>query len=239
LFLFIKRDWRSLSGMFFAVVTGSAFAIYAVGFHQFVHYFHSIIPADAKVWSAFPANISLRGTVVPLMYHGAWVQEFVDLGFAHSSRISLAVEVIAGLYALYTFSRQQDDDAAFCLVLVAMLLLSPIAWTHNLVLMVLPLLWVSSKAFDRGDKAAKVKLLLVLIIFSLPTYEWIRTLQSITEEPRLPFWAFLLTRGPTAALIILWMQLSHVQLNRATPKLRTSEELKSKEGLERTLSHRR
>jgi Glycosyltransferase family 87 len=142
----LLRQWRTVlaGALSFAVVTGLTLLIF--GGDAYRTYFVEVLPQLDRFRSSWP-GISLgnfsaklfdpaRGRMLPLI---------------HSALLARCLTVAGSLAVLGCLLRvhwkvrtSAQRDHAFCLTLVAMLLLSPLAWDHYLLLLLLPLAWFAT-----------------------------------------------------------------------------------------------
>ncbi len=198
---------RKIIGGFYMALTffvGMMLSVYVLGMSQVLEYFFKIAPLDIEVWSIFPANASLRGFLAPLILAEPWVHPFVNWSVWGKFIVEAFVFCVAvgSIWdASRVYNREKSVDGAFSLLTVGMLLVTPIGWTHNLPILAGALLVLA------GRKRSTFPTLLVLVFFSLPTIDIIRELQNISGGPRIGTALFLLTRGATLGLLLLWYYL--------------------------------
>ncbi len=212
-YLLSSRNWRACIGWLLVVIFWGLLTLLCVGPADMLRYVSDIAPRDAQFWSMFPANASLRGFILPLISSGRWTTPIVDLGTLAPVLVS-AFQAIFGLcivtWMFLGTSCRRGDDASFAILVVASVLLSPLAWTHNLVLLLLPLMLMLKARLVSSSHSA-LPLIVALALFSLPTYELLRNLQAAQLAVKLSPLYFLLTRGGFAGLIIVffWLYRSH------------------------------
>ncbi len=163
-FLFGRR-WQALfTGVLaFAAVNGIALAVLGAG--EFRTYMREVVPSLQNYRSSW-RNVSLSGfclrifnpqdheKIVPLVLNpvvGKW------LALASQVIVTLVIAVTAAL------SRTMESrDRAFAAALVGMVLVSPIAWTHYFVLLVLPVALVWARLPEGIERVLIWPVILVL-----------------------------------------------------------------------------
>ena len=205
LYLLFTRNLRALAAWAAVVLGGGALTLLLVGPQDMYRYVNDIAPRDAAFWSMFPANVSLRGTLLPLVKGGLWTQPLVECAACASFLVPAAQLALALVLACWSARLARDAagaDAAYALLVIGCILLSPIAWTHNLVLTLLPLL-LMLKAKSESAQVSALPLIIAAALFALPTYDLLRSLQALQHSPKLAPEMFVLTRGGFVGLLIL------------------------------------
>ena len=176
LYFVLRREWKVLAfgATTLAAVTGlTAVAFPAGTFHT---YLVEVLPSLSK-WQSHASNISLIGfwsklfdpvsagpiTILPL-----WRSHLLArLGGLLSCGLVLAstIPVILGART------RSDLDQAFGLLVMATILVSPIAWDHYLLLLIVPLaiMWVH---LERSGSVRWIWMLMVITLFPPPGLLW-------------------------------------------------------------------
>ena len=102
-----------------------------------------------------------------------------------------------------------NQDRAFALVCLAMLLISPITWWHVFPLLLLPLGLLLQDLYTRPDRWKLGLSLLALALVSLPDLEIARTLMGLYAPYRVPWFVGLLLALPTIGLMLLWWAVAY------------------------------
>jgi alpha-1,2-mannosyltransferase len=142
LYLIAARRWRA-AGV--AVVVGgviSAVAAVALGTDAYLAYAADVVPAVSARYAAQWNNLSLSAFWLRLFdptpesrVVALWAAPTVGKGLAAASR--LVVVVLVG-WAARRATTTEARDRAFALAVVGMVLVSPIAWPHYLIVLVVP-----------------------------------------------------------------------------------------------------
>ena len=95
-------------------------------------------------------------------------------------------------------------DAAFSINVLAMIIISPIAWQHVFPLLALPfgLLFVHYQTLPSAF--SRRALLLSFILVSLPDFEIGRYLMDYYSPYQMPWYASLIFMVPTLCILLLW-----------------------------------
>ena len=168
-----------LRGEFRAVLMGlmvagawNLLAMLVLGVDAFSTYIFQVIPA-LDVYRGFWQNLALEG----------WIRRFFGLDSTgrslpvwHAPSVAIGlllvlrlVIVVVVVHAVWRSRRNGDRDQAFAVSILGMLLISPITWSHYLLLTLQPLalFWIRLP-FGLVRWLYRI----VLIVFWLPTYYW-------------------------------------------------------------------
>jgi len=117
--------------------------------------------------------------------------------------LGLSVMIVSAFFFQMYLSRASIRrlDLEMALVMTLMPLLSPVAWDHYLVLLILPL------AVQQTRVGWHPALLGLLILFAIPqtTYDWLVELFSHAGHHRLGLWLILPLRTLGVALLAMWL----------------------------------
>ena len=105
-------------------------------------------------------------------------------------------------------SKKEVADYAFALTLAAMLLLSPLTWSHIFPVLILPLGLLLREHIDEPSPQTMLLLLCILIFLSFPDVPIARGLMVIHHPFRMPWYSMLLTVGPGFGVVLLWIVLT-------------------------------
>ena len=203
LYFLLRRRWRALAAGAVALVVLTGLTVVVLGPGCYVAYVHDALPEAARfrsgwanrslpgLWSKLfdPAEMFLPGLVRPVLRSRALA--VVGTAISCIGIVALLVPVVLRVQG------REGLDRAFALSVVAMLLVSPLVWSHYLVLLLVPLVifWLS---LHRGG-LARWGLLLGTVVLSLPPRFcwWI-------AHPRLPASCFHgLIASPLMTLTVL------------------------------------
>ncbi len=156
-------------------------------------------------------NHSLNGVITRLFgERSGWTEPLIQLPRINSLLIILLNSAIL-IYTILKMRemtvKQELVDYAFGLTIVAMLLLSPITWGHIFPVLILPLS-ILLRDYIREPSPRRLRLLLIILFFlSLPDVLIARGLMAIHHPFRMPWYSMLLTLGPSAGIVFLWIVL--------------------------------
>ncbi|MBI1762439.1 MAG: DUF2029 domain-containing protein [Acidobacteria bacterium] len=224
LFLLWQRRWRSVLAAGSVTLAGHLLALAWIGVEGVKRYYTEVGPTVTALYRGFDANFSAwtvgwrlfvgteasfaRGLVAPPLI--AWP--------AAARLFTLLVPCLVLALGLALARRVKDFDVAFALLLCVSLLVNPVAWSHYLVIALLPLavVWRYLRELDFPMALTRYTLLVTLVC-SLP-HSIIRNVAALfqtsvtaTGSPVVPFAAGLLTLATAAALIALMFLLRRVE----------------------------
>ena len=228
LLLALRKDWRALSGGVGTILIGYGMTAWAIGLDAIVSYFTRTLPPLAQVYSVISSNLSVW-TLGPRVFHGT--EPGVTMGAVMMSRtydvsitplvyfplagqiLSAVAVLVVLLLALKAVHNQLRLDPGFGIFVCVSILLSPIAWSHYLVLAIIPLAqtigWLIHQHWPSGQTNLAIPLALLLI----PQSEWVKLGRLLAGQPLTAGMADALSFAPglvTLALTILVMALAWV-----------------------------
>ena len=224
LYLIIRKNWRAFFATVSFIVLGLFLTAFVVGFDDIRTYSITMIGRFANEWSGFMLNHSLNGVITRLFgERSVWTEPLIQLPRIKSFLIILLNSTIL-IYTILKMRemtvKQELVDYAFGLTIVAMLLLSPITWGHIFPVLILPISLLL-REYIRNPSPRKLRILLfIILLLSLPDVLIARRLMAVHHPFRMPWYSMLLTLGPDAGLVLLWIVLvrsSSVSRVRQTP----------------------
>jgi hypothetical protein len=167
LVLILRRRWAAVLSGLGALAGLSALTLALLGAATYRDYVGEVLPSLRTYWGA-GHNLSLCGVWHKLL---APTEHWMPITFASVSAYPVAAMsgylvtsgVVVLLVSWIVLRASEDVDLAYAASIVAMVLLSPIAWDHYLLLLVLPiaLLW---RRLRRSGVAWPVFLFLVALL---------------------------------------------------------------------------
>ncbi len=143
-FLF-TRNLRALVVGILCLILWNSLALLVLGWDDFRTYLNEVIPSLTPYQSS-RQNVSVNGFWLRIYDPdpSEHVIPLVRIPILATILVSLSRVTIVGLVAWRTIQAKtgSDRDRAYGAAVVAMLLVSPIAWTHYFLLLALPLLWL-------------------------------------------------------------------------------------------------
>jgi hypothetical protein len=212
LYLLMMKNWRTFFAMVFFIISGFTATAFIVGVDNMQTYSISIVTRNVSEFQGFVLNHSIGGLVTRILgERTAWTEPLLQL-----PRISsLLIVLIDSSVLIYTFlkiskmiTNQELSDYAFSLTLIAMLLLSPLTWSHIFPVLILPIVLLLQKDIDGPSSTKLCLILFVIFLLSLPDLLIGRTLMAIYHPFIIPWYSMLLTLGPGVGLLILWFELA-------------------------------
>ena len=212
LYLLISKNWRAFFATVSFIVLGLFLTAFIVGFDDIRTYSITMIGRFANEWSGFVLNHSLNGVITRLFgERSGWTEPLIQL-----PRIkSLLIILLNSAILIYTILKMREMtvkqklvDHVFGLTIVAMLLLSPITWGHIFPVLILPISLLL-REYIREPSPRKLRILLfIILLLSLPDVLIARGLMAIHHPFRMPWYSMLLTLGPSAGIVLLWIVLT-------------------------------
>jgi Glycosyltransferase family 87 len=191
-YLVARRHWRTLGWMAAGLAAGSLITVAAVGLQNCLDFRTATKLITARIFLEQPSNIALGSFVSRMFWH------LSDSGLIGPHELirqgaSFGSGLILGLAAfVITWTRQDNepdpDRRAYSLWIATMILVSPTAWDHYLVLLVLPFVQITAAALaGRVDRAPVIACTVSYVlgevsflIFGL--VDFVRSHQIITTE---------------------------------------------------------
>ena len=173
LFFLLRCQWRVVMSATLAFVGLTLLTLAFFGLETYRQYIVEVLPAIDAFRSAWP-GISMRnfwcrlfdpssacGVTIPLAVN-PWLARILTLGSSMG-----VVGILA--WVIYRARQPESFDRCYALSLVAMVLVSPIAWDHYLVFLLLPalLLW---NQFQHEDNRLRWALIFTLLPLGLHRY---------------------------------------------------------------------
>jgi len=157
-YLIARRRWRALGYMAIGLAIGTAATIVLVGRHTSMGFVTRLGFLTKDNWIYRPANIALSSFVSRLFVYSFGFPFSARVDLVRRSLVSVLRLAVLALTAWATKSKADErdpDHRALSLWIVTMILLSPTAWFHYLVLLLIPLIEVISAArFECASRRA-------------------------------------------------------------------------------------
>jgi hypothetical protein len=161
LLLLARGQWRGLWVGVGAGLVLTLVGVIVLGLPAHVDYVTKVLPA-VHDFRCGKLNASLAGLFTKL-FVGSEFEKVRPWLAAPGLAWGLTVAAGLGLAMLVIWhARRRPADQAFSLALVAMTLASPITWDHSLLLLTLPLIWLSQQA---SSPARRLGLMGVVLVF--------------------------------------------------------------------------
>ncbi|MBI3964866.1 MAG: DUF2029 domain-containing protein [Chloroflexi bacterium] len=163
-----RRRYRTVVAALATVTVLTVVGIALTGVTPLVRYFGAVLPS-LRSWYGHFNNQSLVGLFTRFLAEGPFTSPWADVPWLAFALSALAVSGIAVLTLLgwTRLAREPlDPPLAFSLALLAMLLMSPITWSHYLVFAYFPLLTLVA-SLERTRPFSWRRFDLVLIVYVL------------------------------------------------------------------------
>lgn len=230
LFLMLRRQWKSVIMMVIVVGATNFLAVLVLGFGVVKGYYLNI-GASAVYIRTFEFNLSASAFGLHLFTELGWYLKLTPLwnsptlASVSSHLITITVLCIGLVMAL----RASSFDTAFGLLTGVSILVSPVAWSHYLLLAALPFAILVNRLSElKFPRSFTVRLFIIMcpLLFTSRMYGGLLHIIFSRETPEslptVPFIPGLLLMLPTASLIgLLWLlwRLSNI---RSQPQIRAA-----------------
>jgi len=209
LFLLTQKKWVASLSMALSIITGLFISLLVVGSEDFLFYFTDVMPKNVLKYGSYPINISLTGLFLPLLTENVWVSSVLKLP---ESIALFLLKVFSLIFIMLTVIRflvlgRSDEYKvyAFSLTCVAMVLASPISWSHILPITLIPMVVLALEK----DKRVTYFALIVMLGFSLPDVDLAQFLQNSFTFGTVPSIVYFFSRFETFGLLALWWLLAY------------------------------
>jgi alpha-1,2-mannosyltransferase len=225
-YLVLSRRWRALTGALSTLALGIGLATAVIGIGPILEYVMHALPTASQAFQPDALNISvwslgqrffdgthpasIDGKAAPGIYAPPLVHWTVVAGVTH---FVFPAAVGALVAAAIWRSREPQWAISFCLI--AGVLLSPISWSFDLVLLIIPAAWIIRTLVQMGLPSRETNWALgTAILLAIPAELCQRLAFAVGGAPPeassavIPFAASLLTLEPmaasTALALLLW-----------------------------------
>jgi hypothetical protein len=176
LFYLCRREWRALAAMIatFLALNGLTAAVF--GLETYRDYFGLVVPAVGNEFRDYWANASITGFWSKLCE--ARSGHVVPLVFSPpAAKIGILAGVLAviGLTAwkVWSAARSREQDVAFAVCLIAMMLVSPITWDHYFLMLIVAWMILWKYLPDRPGPRAFLLATIVVLGTLRPPWIWL------------------------------------------------------------------
>jgi hypothetical protein len=162
----MRRRWRALAWTAIGLIVGTAATIFAFGFERNAGFVGGTYLTRSVGFLARPANVALGSFISRIFYYAAgdvamnpwldWTRVFTVL----AAEVTLIVLTIFASMPREAASargdavtRGGDASRSFALWVVAAIMLSPTAWIHYLVLLILPFMLIAAAGWNGSASA--------------------------------------------------------------------------------------
>jgi hypothetical protein len=223
LYLLLKKRWKAMMAFGLTALMAHLITAAWIGFGQVYDYYLKIGPSVAPLYQAHERNFSIwtigyrifSGTGSPVIA-GIEAPALVEVpALAVPLSFTLCLFLLAA--SLLLAYRASNFDTAFAILISISLLVNPVAWSHYLILAVLPIAILIKELVQSDPQRLNMK-----GIFAVGTAIWISvplrgilfifsgTSPLIGRSVEVPFLASLLTLAPALAVLGLIWALWHI-----------------------------
>ena len=198
IFLAIRRRWGTVFASLLTAALANVVAAFLMGFGHVIEYYLTVSRALFPIYRAEIYNLS-AWSVGWRLFDGTGSPDLLSIQappLIHAPRLAPIVSALLPLALLVVgialALRARDMDTSFGILVCVTILFSPVAWTHYLVLMAIPLMIALLKLSDGNFPAwAYFKLLGVIVTLGLPSVQ----LSGLQE-------AFASSQAPTEPVVV-------------------------------------
>ncbi len=217
LYLIVRRRWYALVAGVAVLAVGGVATLAVVGLEDMVRYVTSVAPLNVVMYGPHPVNMSLTGVWHRLLVGSSLIAPLVEAPQLAVLLVRLSSVALVGVLVWLVWRSpptQHNEDTAFALFCVTMLLLSPITWGHVFPILFIPLGLLLHDVWKREHRRVPVLLLVVVVILALPDIEVMQWLRSVYYPAPIPWYVGQVFVVPVVGLALLWGMLAR-RLDRA------------------------
>jgi hypothetical protein len=231
IFLAFRKNWRAIGAAGVTVAAANLAAALLMGFDRAVYFYWKVGAIVSKLYRAYENNFSawsigwrlFDGTGSPIVFGVEAPPLLAAPAVARYISFALPLVLLGG--GLTLALRAHTFDAAFGILVCVSILVNPVAWSHYLIMALIPLAIVGRRLFvlelPKGETYALLTLGLLLFI---PRTELHRFMLLLTGQASVagasstvPFAVALLSLIPAMAVLgLLWLVW---HLDRAYPEV--------------------
>jgi hypothetical protein len=220
IFLVLKKNWRAVVAAGVTAVIGNLAAAALMGFDTVLHYYGEVSSAVSPLYQAYEHNFSLwtigwrvfdgTGSLVVMGFSSPPLVNAPILARLFSYAIPLALLIVGLVLAVRAYS----FDTSYCILICVSILVSPVAWWHYLVLLLVPIAIIGRRLYnlDWPKRETNIALVLglLLVISRGQLSNIIRILAghgpNAEKTVVVPFIVGLLSFVPAAAILgVIWL----------------------------------
>lgn len=220
IFLVLKKNWRAVVAAGVTVVVGNLAAAVLMGFDRVLYYYGKVSSAVSPLYRAYEHNFSLW-TIGWRVFDGTG--SLVVMGFSSPPLVnapilarlfSYAIPLALLLAGLVLAVRAHSFDTSYCILICVSILVSPVAWWHYLVLLLIPVFIIGRRLYNldwpKRETNFALVLGLLLVISRGQLSNIIRILAghgpNAEKAVVVPFFVGLLSLVPAAAILgVIWL----------------------------------
>jgi alpha-1,2-mannosyltransferase len=210
-YLLLRRRWWAIGSAIASMGVLTLLMLVIIGVDDLTFYLTTIIPHDADRFGSVVGNFSLHAAIKRLFIGNYLVRPLIEAPLLATALIILSSLGVVALL-VYQIGRvpptPTNETVAFALVCVAMLLLSPITWSHALLLLALPCGLFLRDMQEKPRQTEMALFLLALFLVSLPDFDIAYVLMQHYAPERIPWYTAVLLFPSTLGLGLFWWLVS-------------------------------
>jgi len=169
IFLLVKRNWKAVFSAGITVLTTNFLAGMLIGFDQVLYYYTTVTRSVFPVYRAEARNISLWSVGWKLFKGtGSWLDGLHAPPLIDAPTIAPYVSVLLPvaflILGLYLAFKANSIDTVFALLVPVSILTAPVAWSHYLVLLILPLAILINHLAEQNWPGLKTLMLAAILL---------------------------------------------------------------------------
>lgn len=232
IFLAMRKRWKAAAVTIVTAVTANLGAVLVMGFERVMYFYLKVSTIVSSLYRAHEANFSMwtigwrifEGTGSPVLL-GLEAPPLVSAPFL-APYVSATVICALLFMGLRLAIRTGSFDASFGILVCVSILVNPVAWSHYLILALIPLVIVGHRLYmlnlPKKETWSFFLIGLLLFIPRLVLRRFILNLYGLditTKSAPVPFVATLTALIPTVAILwLLWLvwQTKYVYIEKTT-----------------------
>jgi hypothetical protein len=202
--LVLQRRFVAATAMIGTFASGVIVTVWVTGIDTATWYVEHVVRRDVIEWGVYPINVSLTGVIYPLFLRNGWVAHLFESVETASLVVTVGSGMLLGITA-YRLLRRSGSDYPMHLTTITMLLVSPITWVHifPILLPAIGYLVVAARSYRW--------VILACLALSIPDTHFMNLLMSLVSPSKIPGPLYLLSKLPTAGLVVLWWQVARTE----------------------------
>jgi hypothetical protein len=220
----VRRSWRPLCAAVSTALLGYGAAAGVIGMGGVFNYVAQVLPEVARIYHATSKNIS-TWTIGWRLFEGSGSEALVGItapplfqSAQAAAALSAALPALVLLASLLAIRRWKSESRSLGLMICVAILISPISWSHYLVLAAVPAVEVGSWLIRHRAPPRETNLALLAAALMVPKDDlWARLALALAGQRAapdgsavVPFAPALLTLGPAVAVaavavLLIWV----------------------------------
>ena len=166
-YLVLQRRWRTLIWTLIGVAGGGLATIWLLGLHDSLSFRFGVRLLTEQYYAGVPANIALGATVSRLFWFIAGKDPGAGIDLVRRIAVVASEAALLGATIYATLKVQQRDPGwrALGSWIVISVLLSPLAWSHYMVLFFIPFAQLATNARNASQRAQWAAILSYVVMF--------------------------------------------------------------------------